>query len=232
MEDSVSCIHASFGDREPASKSLLSEPAIVAGIAKATLTPNPKLDWDAWVADYAKVRDAIAETYPQWFAGFDRRLRQAGGFWRGNKSRVRDFSEAEGGKANFIVPTALSATGFADQPDVFRLMTLRSNDQFNTTVYGYEDRFRGVSGTRDIVFINPADRDRLGLKDGQTVGLATVARDNVPRALRGLRVVPYDIPVGCLGAYYPECNVLLPLSHHAEESHTPAAKAVPVRIVA
>ncbi len=231
MEDSVSCVHVSFGDKEPASKSLLSETAIVAGIAKATLPPNPKLDWDAWVGDYALVRDAIEETYPQWFAGFNRRFCQPGGFFRGNKARVRDFSEAEGGKANFIVPDALSATGFPDQPDVFRLMTLRSNDQFNTTIYGYEDRFRGVSGTRDILFINAADRDRMGLKDGQNVGLSTVADDNFGRSLHGLRVVTYDIPEGCLGAYYPECNVLLPLSHRAEESLTPAAKAVPVRIV-
>ena len=231
-EDSISRIHASFGDSEPASKSLLSEPAIVAGIAKATLAPNPKLDWDAWVGDYAKVRDAIEETYPQWFAGFNRRFREPGGFWRGNKARDRDFGEAEGGKANFIVPTSLSATGFADAPDVFRLMTLRSNDQFNTTIYGYEDRFRGVSGTRDILFMNAADRDRLGLVEGQTVGLTTEAKDNRPRSLAGLRVVTYDIPPGCLGAYYPECNVLLPLDHHAEESLTPAAKAVPVRVVA
>ena len=232
MEDSISCIHASFGDHAPASDHLLSEPAIVAGIAKATLPANPRLDWDVWVADYGRVRDAIEVTYPQWFGAFNERFGQPGGFFRGNKARKRDFSEATGGKANFFVPTCLSATGFADAPDVFRLMTLRSNDQFNTTVYGYEDRFRGVSGTREVLFINAVDRDRLGLVEGQVVGLVTAVDDAHDRRLGGLRVVTYDIPPGCLGAYYPECNVLVPLSHHAEESMTPASKAVPVRVVA
>ncbi|MEO8812552.1 MAG: CbbBc protein, partial [Caulobacteraceae bacterium] len=231
-EDSISYIHASFGDKAPAGALLLSEPAIVAGIAKATLPPNPKVDWDAWVGDYGLVRDAIAETYPQWFSGFNQRFREPGGFFRGNKARERDFSEAVGGKANFFVPTALSATGFADAADVFRLMTLRSNDQFNTTVYGYEDRFRGISGTREVLFIGVADRDRLRLREGQIVGLKTVAADGIERRMGGLRVTTYDIPQGCLGTYYPECNVLIPVSHHAAESKTPAAKSVPVRIVA
>ena len=217
MEDSVSTIHPSFGDRTPASASLMSEPAIVAALAQATLAPNPKVDWDSWVGDYETVREAIEQTYPQWFAGFNRRLKEPGGFWRGNKARERDFSEAEGGKATFFVPPSLSATGFEDAPDLFRLMTLRSNDQFNTTVYGYEDRFRGVSGTREILFINAKDRDRLGLSEGQTVALTTESDDQHARSLGGLRLVTYDIPEGCLGAYYPECNVLLPLNHYAEE---------------
>jgi molybdopterin-dependent oxidoreductase alpha subunit len=232
VEDSTSCIHASFGDREPASPHLWSETAIVGALAKATLPPSPKVDWDAWVGDYALVRDAIAATYPQWFKDFNTRFRQPGGFHRPNKARERDFSEAEGGKANFIVPSALSATGFDDTDGVFRLMTLRSNDQFNTTVYGYEDRFRGVSGTREVLFINRGDMQRLNLVEGQIVGLATVAHDGVDRRHHGLRVTPYDIPAGCLGAYYPECNGLIPVGHHAKESQTPAAKTVPVRILA
>ncbi|WP_199229127.1 FdhF/YdeP family oxidoreductase [Caulobacter endophyticus] len=232
VEDSTSCIHASVGERAPASPLLMSEAAIVAGMAKAALPPNPKVDWDAWVGDYALVRDEIAVAYPQWFKDFNARLRQPGGFHRPNKARMRDFSDAEGGKANFIVPSALSATGFEDAHDVFRLMTLRSNDQFNTTVYGYEDRFRGVSGVRDVLFINPADIERLGLAEGQRVSLATVAADGLERRHDGLRVTPYDIPAGCLGAYYPECNGLIPVGHHARESHTPAAKTVPVRVIA
>jgi molybdopterin-dependent oxidoreductase alpha subunit len=231
-EDSTSCIHASFGERRPASEKLKSEPAIVAGIAKALLPPNPRLDWDAWVGDYALVRDAIEATYPQWFKDFNARFRQPGGFHRGNKARERDFTESASGKANFVRPTALNATGFVDKNDVFRLMTLRSNDQFNTTVYGYEDRFRGVSGTRDVLFANAADMARLGLQAGQIVGLSTDAADGVVREHRGLRLVPYDIPEGCLGAYYPECNDLIPLGHYAKESYTPAVKAVPVRILA
>jgi molybdopterin-dependent oxidoreductase alpha subunit len=230
-EDSTSCIHASYGDREPASPNLRSEPAIVAGMAKATLAPNPKLDWDEWCGDYAKVRDAIEETYPQWFEGFNERFHTPGGFHRHNKARNRDFSEAPGGKANFLTPSALSATGFEDAPDLFRLMTLRSNDQFNTTVYGYDDRLRGISGTREVLLMNRADMARLGLQEGREVGLTTVAGDNVERIKRGLRVTAYDVPEGCLGAYYPECNVLIPLGHYALESKTPAAKTVPVRLL-
>jgi molybdopterin-dependent oxidoreductase alpha subunit len=231
VEDSSSMIHASFGDKTPASPRLLSEPAIVAGIAQAALAPNPKVDWAAWVGDYAQVRDAIEATYPQWFKGFNQRFHQPGGFHRPNKAISRDFTEAPGGKANFIKPTSLTATGFEDAEGVFRLMTLRSNDQFNTTVYGYEDRFRGISGTRDVLFINAADMARLGLAEGQAVGLETVAADGIARSISGLRVTPYEIPPGCLGAYYPECNVLVPVGHHAKGSMTPAAKSVPVRVV-
>ena len=232
VEDSSSMIHASFGDRKPAGPNLRSEPDIVAGIAQATLAPNPKVDWRKWVGDYSLVRDAIEATYPQWFKGFNARFHEAGGFHRPNKALERDFSEAPGGHANFFKPTSLSAIGFDDAAEeVLRLITLRSNDQFNTTVYGYEDRFRGVSGTRDVLFVNVADMQRLGLDEGQTVGLETVAVDGVKRALGGLRVTRYDIPVGCIGAYYPEANVLVPVGHHAEGSKTPASKSVPVRIV-
>jgi anaerobic selenocysteine-containing dehydrogenase len=231
MEDSTSCIHASFGDKTPAGDKLKSEPAIIAGIAKALLPPNPKVDWDAWVGDYGLVREAIEATYPQWFRDFNARFRQPGGFYRGNKARNRDFTESASGKANFVRPTALSATGFEEQDGVFRLMTLRSNDQFNTTIYGYDDRMRGVSGSRDVLFVNHHDMQRLGLTQGQVVGLATVSNDNVMRQHHGLQVVPYEIPQGCLGAYYPECNDLIPLGHYARESYTPAVKTVPVRIL-
>jgi molybdopterin-dependent oxidoreductase alpha subunit len=231
MEDSTSIIHPSFGDVEPSSKTLLSETKIVAELAKATLNQNPKLDWTAWTADYAKVRDAIAETYPQWFSDFNNKLEQPGGFYRANKARKRDFSDTESGKATFFPPKHLSATGFADEPGLMRLMTLRSNDQFNTTIYGYEDRLREVSGTRDIVFMNPADISQFGLVDGAVIGLSTKTNDEVRREKYGLSVFSYDIPRGCIGAYYPECNVLIPLSHHAEESKVPAGKSVPVRII-
>lgn len=231
MEDSTSVIHPSFGDVTPSSDRLLSETRIVAEIARATLPPNPRLDWRAWTADYSLVRDAIAETYPQWFKDFNTRLDEPGGFYRANKARTRDFSDTETGRAMFVAPTQLSATGFADAPGVLRLMTLRSNDQFNTTIYGYEDRLRDVSGTREIVFMNPQDIAAFGLSDGEEIGLATQSDDAVVRELRGLKVFSYNIPRGCLGAYYPECNVLVPLGHHAEESKVPAGKSVPVRIL-
>ncbi len=232
VEDSSSMVHASFGDKTPAGPELKSEPAIVAGIAQATLDPNPKVPWTEWVGDYAKVRDAIEATYPLWFKDFNDRFHTPGGFHRPNKADQRDFAEAPGGTANFLKPSSLSATGFAEEEGVFRLVTLRSNDQFNTTVYGYEDRFRGVSGTRDVLFINRADMAELNLQEGQSVRLETVAKDGLPRALSGLRVTAYNIPKGCVGAYYPECNVLVPVGHHAEKSKTPASKSVPVRIVA
>jgi anaerobic selenocysteine-containing dehydrogenase len=231
MEDSTSVIHPSFGDVEPSSEDLLAEQVIVARMAEAVLGPNPKLDWSSWTSDYSKVREAIAETYPQWFKDFNARLAEPGGFHRPNKARERDFSDTETGKANFFLPGRISATGFEDEPGLFRLMTLRSNDQFNTTIYGYEDRLREVSGTREIVFMNPEDILEHGLKDGETVGLATQDRDGVSRQKLGLKVFAYNIPRGCLGAYYPECNVLVPLSHHAEESKVPAGKSVPVRII-
>ncbi len=231
-EDSTSCIHASFGEHAPASGALRSEPAIVAGLAKATLAANPKVDWDAWTADYGKVREAIEATYPQWFRDFNRRFHAPGGFFRGNKARERDFSESLTGKADFVTPAGLSAAGFEDRPGVFRLMTLRSNDQFNTTVYGYHDRLRGLSGSREILLINAAEMAKLGLSAGDVVALESAAEDGVRRRKEGLVVTPYDLPDGCLGGYYPECNVLVPVGHFAEESKTPAVKSVPVRIVA
>jgi molybdopterin-dependent oxidoreductase alpha subunit len=231
MEDSTSVIHPSFGDVDPSSKELLSEAKIVAELAKATLTANPKLDWTEWTADYSKVRDAIAESYPQWFADFNAKLKQPGGFYRPNKARQRDFSDTETGRAIFFPPKHLSATGFADEPGLLRLMTLRSNDQFNTTIYGYEDRLRDVAGTRDIVFMNPTDIEQFGLFDGKVVGLSTQTDDGIVREKRGLKIFAYNVPRGCIGAYYPECNVLIPLAHHAEESKVPAGKSVPVRII-
>ena len=229
MEDSFSTIHGSRGRATPAADTLLSEPAIVAGLAKATLAPNPKVPWDGWVADYATIRDAIERTYPDKFADFNDRLFRPGGFWKGNPAAHRQW-ETESGKAEFNVPQALNATGFDDADGVFRLMTLRSNDQFNTTIYGYHDRFRGVKGTRDIVFMNAIDMAKLGVADGGAVGLVGDGADGIDRRVTGLRVVEYDIPQGSIGAYYPECNRLIAMSHHARESHVPAAKSVPVRI--
>jgi molybdopterin-dependent oxidoreductase alpha subunit len=231
MEDSTSCIHGSFGHATPASPHLKSEPAIVAEIAHRLLPPNPAIDWMGWVADYARIRDAIEATYPHFFADYNARLKTPGGFWKGNKAAERIW-DTDSGKAEFLVPESLSATGFDDADGRFRLMTLRSNDQFNTTIYGYHDRFRGVKGTRDVLFMNVKDIQAQGLRRGQRVSLVGDAGDGQERRLDGLIVTPYAIPVGCLGAYYPEANVLMPIEHHAAESHVPAAKSVPVRIVA
>ena len=232
VEDSTSCIHGSLGLQSPASPDLLSEPAIVAGLAKAALPPNPTIDWDAWTGDYGLVREAIAETYPENFHDFNQRMWTPGGFHRPVPARQREW-KTKTGKANFITPK-----GFEENPDtagaardVLQLITLRSNDQFNTTIYGYHDRFRGIHGTRMVVLMHRNDIDRLHLREGDRVSLVGAAQDGVDRRLPGLTIVAYDIPEGCCGGYYPECNVLIPLWHHAERAKVPAAKSVPVRIV-
>ncbi|MBM6592455.1 FdhF/YdeP family oxidoreductase [Microvirga pudoricolor] len=232
MEDSTTCIHGSWGQVEPASTHLLSEPRIVAELAKATLPPNPRIDWDAWVGDYARIRDAIEATYPDQFKDFNKRLFKPGGFPRPVAARYRTW-KTETGKANFKVPEALTADGidiYDKKPEALRLITLRSNDQFNTTVYGYDDRFRGIRGTRDVVLMNTADMQRFGLAEGDIVRLETAVDDGVERQVGGLRVTAYNVPEGCCGGYYPELNVLIPLWHYARESKVPAAKSVPVLV--
>lgn len=231
MEDTFSCIHGSIGKAPPASDDLLSEPAIVAGMAKATLPPNAKVDWDSWVADYDCIRDQIERTYPEQFHDFNARVFTPGGFYRGNSARERIW-KTESGKAQFTVPAMMSAFGVDDAPGRWRLITMRSNDQFNTTIYGYSDRLRGIEGTRDVLLMNPEDMAAQGLSEGQIVGLASDAGDGVDRQVGGLKVTPFLLPRGCLGSYYPEMNPLIPLWYHDEMSKTPAAKSVPVRILA
>ena len=231
VEDTTGRFHASHGQVEPASEQLLSEPKIVARLAKATLPPNPKLDWEAWSGDYARVRDAIAGSYPAIFSNFNERIKDPKGFDRPLPARERRWITPNG-KANFISPRSLS-----EDPDlplvregVLTLITVRSNDQFNTTVYGYNDRLRGINGTRMVVLMNKDDMAERRLAEGEEVDLLGAAGDNVQRIVRRLRVVAYDVPRGCCVGYYPECNPLLPLWHFAEGSKVPAAKSIPVRI--
>ncbi|HEY1540862.1 MAG TPA: FdhF/YdeP family oxidoreductase [Xanthobacteraceae bacterium] len=233
VEDSTACIHGSNGYAKPASKHLRSEPWIVAALAKATLPPNPKVDWDAWVANYAGVRDAIEKTYPKRFKDFNKRMFQPGGFHRPLAARHREWN-TETKKANFITPKNLADNIGTDraQADVFQLATIRSQGQFNTTVYSDRDRFRGVSGTRMVLFMNKQDMGRLALAEDATVSLVTAIEDGVHRQVDGFIVHAYNIPSGCLAAYYPECNPLVPVSHHAEGSFVPASKGVPVRLLA
>ena len=124
----------------------------------------------------------------------------------------------------------LSASGFDDAPGRYRLITMRSNDQFNTTIYGHHDRLRGLEGSRDILLMNPAEMDRAGLADGQMVSLVSDAEDGVAREVGPLKMVPFRLPDGCVGAYYPEVNPVIALSHHDQHSKTPAYKSVPVRL--
>jgi molybdopterin-dependent oxidoreductase alpha subunit len=231
MEDSTGCMHGSRGVTAPVSPHLLSEPAIVAGIAAATLPANPRVDWQRWVGDYGLVRDEIAAIYPEIFHDFNARMWTPGGFRRPLPAAHREW-KTPNGKANFIVPQSfdedpdMQAAG----PDILRLMTMRSDDQFNTTIYSLDDRFRGVFGTRRVLLMNPADILSMGFAIGDCVTASTVATDGVPRSVESLRLTSYDIPRGCVAGYYPECNPLIPLWHHAEGSFVPAAKSIPIRI--
>jgi molybdopterin-dependent oxidoreductase alpha subunit len=200
IEDSLSHIHGSIGKRAPASEMIKSEIAIIAGLAKATLDPNPKVRWDDWLGDYGLIRDLIAETYPDEFHDFNARLYTPGGFYRGNAARRREW-QTDTGKAHFTVPKTLSALKDEPPPDQFTLITLRSNDQFNTTIYGMSDRLRGIEGRRDVLLVNPDEMRRAGLEDGQTVRLACAVEDGHPRQSGDLIVTPFDLPDRCVAAY-------------------------------
>jgi molybdopterin-dependent oxidoreductase alpha subunit len=233
IEDSLSHIYGSIGTAPPPGPQVKSETAIVAGIAQATLAPNPKLKWDEWTGNYDLIRDLIAATFPEYFPDFNARLFEPGGFYRGNPARERKW-KTKSGKAQFTAPTTLSALGTPPKgDDVMTLITLRSNDQFNTTIYGFSDRLRGLEGSRDILLINPEEMARLGLKEGQRVDLLCAFKDDgIERRVRGLTVTPYDLPPRCVAGYYPELNPLVPLGYHEKNSKTPAYKGTPVRISA
>ena len=231
MESSLAHFHGSRGQVKPASPHLLSEPAIVAGMAQATLEPNPRVPWSDWVGDYGLVRSAIEKTWPATFKGLNDKMFDPGGMVRPVAARERKWN-TRSGKANFVPPTQLFAGDVESfgKEGVLQLITLRSNDQFNTTIYGFDDRFRGVKGTRMVVFMNPADIATLGFKAGHFVDLTTARDDGHARVAHGFKIVAYNIPPGCIGAYFPEANALVPLEHRDKQAHTPAYKATPVRL--
>ncbi|WP_406870033.1 FdhF/YdeP family oxidoreductase [Thioclava sp. 'Guangxiensis'] len=235
VEDTMSHIFASLGRAKPPSDQLKSELAIIAGIAKATLPANPALQWDDWTANYDHVRDLIAATWPAQFHEMNLRMSKAGGFYRGNAARERRWNN-EAGKALFTTPTTLSALG--QEPGTtargqsYTLNTMRSNDQFNTTIYGHSDRLRGLSGSRMVVLINRGEMERAGLSEGQKVTLVCDIEDGRERRVEGLSVTAFDLPDGCVAGYYPELNPLIPLEYHELRSGTPAYKGTPVRIIA
>ena len=230
-EDSFSMINGSIGDRAPVSDMVKSELAIVTGIAKAAVDARPGLKWDAWTDDYTLVRELIEKTYPDDFRDYNARMYEPGGFYRGNAAHERIWKTPEG-KAVFTTAGQLNSLGFKDAPGRLRLITMRSNDQFNTTIYGYSDRLRGLSGSREILLMCPEDIDAAGLTSGQTVTLVTDVDDGHDRRLGGLTLTAYKLPRGTIAGYYPECNVLIPITHHDELSKTPASKSIPVRIEA
>ncbi|MFD2191147.1 FdhF/YdeP family oxidoreductase [Pistricoccus aurantiacus] len=228
-EDSFAMISGSTGRRSPASRYLKSELAIVTGIAKALLPPNPKVKWDEWTADYSLVRDLIEQTYPDDFGDFNKRMFQPGGFYRGIAAHKRIWKTPEK-RALFTTPKMMTSRGYDPKPGRYNLLTIRSNDQFNTTIYGYSDRFHGIEGTRDVLLMNPEDIARVGFKKGDVVRLITDLDDGTDRRLGGLVIMPFRLPAGTVASYYPECNVLVPVTHHDVLSKTPGSKSVPVRI--
>ena len=194
-----------------------------------TLPANPRWEWDAWTGDYGLIRQLIAKTYPQEFHDMSARMNRPGGFYRGNPAHDRKW-KTESGKAKFTAPTVLNASGVQQAEGIYTLVTLRSNDQFNTTVYGHSDRLRGIEGSRMIVLMGPEDMLSANLHDGALVTLVTQSDDGFHREVAGLAVTPYDLPRGCLAGYFPELNPLVPLDRHDKLSKTPAAKGIPVAI--
>ena len=222
----MSAVHASHGGLDPASRHLMSEPAIVAGMARAVLGAESTVDWEGLVADYDRIRDRIADVIPG-FHDFNARVRRPGGFTLINAAAERRFRTSTE-KARFTVhpipPLDLP-------PGRLLLMTIRSHDQYNTTIYGLDDRYRGVYHERRVVFMNPRDIAELGLVDRQVVDLIGEFRGETRTAPRFI-VVAHDIPPGCSAAYYPETNVLIAIDDFADGSRTPASKSIVVRVVA
>ena len=226
VEDSMSMVHASRGLVKPPRGALKSEVAIVCGIARATI-PDSGIDWSAFEDDYNLVRDRIAAVFPDLFRDFNQRIRQPGGFHLTNPPRDRVW-KTPNGRANFIVSAGVDEDPPINDAAMLRLATLRSHDQYNTTIYSLDDRYRGVFGGRMVVFMNEFDMLERGIAAETLVEIESLADDRQKRVVRGFKARPYNIPKGSIGAYYPETNPLLPLAYHDAKSKTPAAKSIPV----
>jgi anaerobic selenocysteine-containing dehydrogenase len=223
VEDSMGVVSSSRGYKEPVSPMLRSEVAIIAGIAQATVGARSKIDYAALGRDNSRIRDHISRVVPG-FEDFNRKL-AAGPFYLPNPAKLRHFMTTTR-KAQFHVAP------IADHPvgeDRFLLTTIRSHDQFNTTVYGLNDRYRGVHGGRRVVFINAADLTAHGLSAGQRVDI-TSHFGAERRVARAFQLVPYPIPRGCVAAYFPEANVLVPIRSVAERSNQPTSKSIVVSL--
>ncbi|MCY1650986.1 MULTISPECIES: FdhF/YdeP family oxidoreductase [Streptomyces] len=225
VEDSMGMVHASRGNLAPASTHLLSEPAIVARLARAVLGPASTTPWEDFEKDYGTIRDRISRVVPG-FEDFNARVARPGGFTLPHAPRDERRFPTATGKANFTA----APVEYPELPEGrLLLQTLRSHDQYNTTIYGLDDRYRGIKGGRRIVMVNPQDAQDLGLADGSYTDLVSEWKDGVERRAPGFRVVHYPTARGCAAAYYPETNVLVPLDATADTSNTPASKSVVVR---
>jgi len=226
VEDSMSMVHASRGKLLPASTHLRSEPAIIAGMAQATL-PRSRVNWAHLIEDYDRIRDLIEKIYPD-FRDYNARIRIPGGFRLPLPPTERIWKTASG-KAEFIPFAGLREDPDIVEGNILRLTTLRSHDQYNTTIYGLDDRYRGVFGRRDVLFMNAADLARHGIAHGDAVEIVTSLPGQTHRRLR-LTAIKHDIAAGSVGAYYPEANNLCPLDYQDTASGTPSYKSIPVRI--
>lgn len=223
-------VTASRGVLEPAGPDLMPEVEIVCRMARATL-PDSRIDWEGYSQDYDLIRDKIGEVYPAIYADFRDRITVDKGFHLDVPPRRRVWNTPNG-KANFLMLPGLAANDPVADPAMLRLATVRSHDQFNTTIYSNNDRYRGVYNDRMVVFMNAQDLADRGLESGASVVLETLSRDGIERRVEGLTVLDYPMSRGCVAGYYPELNPLLPLDYYDRISGTPAAKSIPVRVVA
>lgn len=222
VENSTGVVHQSRGGKRPASEHLFSEPKIVAELAKATLGNKSTVDWDYMVSDYDHIREAIEKTIPG-FDQYNERVRHPGGFYLPNGAREGNFKTSTG-KANFTIN---KNPDHQLSDEEYLMMTIRSHDQYNTTIYGLDDRYRGIYHERRVVLMNEHDMKKAGLQTKDEVNLIS-NYDGQTRVARSFLVVPYDIPERCIGTYFPEANVLVPYNHFAHTSKTPISKSVVV----
>ncbi|HEX5061106.1 MAG TPA: FdhF/YdeP family oxidoreductase [Kofleriaceae bacterium] len=222
VEDSMSMVHTSRGTLPPASDQLRSEPAIIAALGEALL--GERVPWREYAADYDKIRDKIAQVVLG-FTSFNERVRDPNGFQLPNTARDGSFANV-GGRARFTVSPL---PDLSLPPGRLRMMTMRSHDQYNTTIYGLDDRYRGIRGERRVVFMNAADMVERGLVERQVVDLIGEWHDG-ERVAEAFIVVPYDLPRGNCATYFPEANVLVPLDSYADRSNTPTSKSVVIRV--
>ena len=232
VEDSMSMVHKSRGQNEPASEHIRSEVAIVAGIAAATVGNN-NVAWSKLAENYDLIRDEIAEVIPG-FTDYNKRLEAERGFYLQNPAALREWNTPTQ-QASFTasaLPTQLTheETSQDSSSTLLTLQTLRSHDQYNTSIYGMDDRYRGVYGERRVVFANSDDMEKQNLKDGDLVEMTSIFKDGIKRSVSNFKVISYQIPTGCIAAYYPETNPLVPLDSIADDCGTPTYKSIPVKL--
>jgi molybdopterin-dependent oxidoreductase alpha subunit len=226
VENSMGVVHSSTGNRTPASPQLISEAEIVCRLAHGVFGMDGAIDWLAFARHNDAVRDAIEDTIPG-FERYNQRVREPGGFYLPNGARERTFN-TDTGKARFSVVNLPQVSPVEAE---FVMMTIRTHDQYNTTIYGLDDRYRGIRNERRVVLMNASDMKMKQLSKEQIVDIESVFKGE-RRFARSFHVVPYDIPVGCVATYFPEANVLVPLKSTADESNTPSSKFIEVNILA